>query len=140
MPASYAIDTRLRVVFSRRWGVLTDRELSAHSRALEHDPRFEPTFRQLADLRDVERFEVSAIGVRALAQLNPFARESRRAGVVGSDASFGILRMYQSSLMGSSDDILVCRSLDEALEWIGLEPSTPWPSEPDWIIGDAGPE
>lgn len=106
MPASYTIDTLLGVVFSRRWGVLTDRELSAHSRALGQDPRFEPMFRQLADLRDVERFDVSAIGVRALAELNPFARDIRRAGVVRSDVSFGILRMYQSSLLGSYDDIL----------------------------------
>jgi len=129
MPASYSIDARLGVVFSRRWGVVTNEELIANARVLARDPRFRPTFRQLADLRHVESLAVTAAGIRELAQLNPFSKEARRAGVVGSDVSFGVLRMYQSSLSAGAEDILVAHTMAEALKWLGLDPSTPWPAE-----------
>lgn len=136
MPVSYTIDARRGVVFSRRWGVLTDGELCANSWALAHDAQFDPTFRLLADLREVLRFDISALGVRAMAELNPFARKARRAGVMGTAESFRILRMYRSSLLGSSDELLVCRSMREALEWLGLDADTPWPGGPADFVAD----
>lgn len=139
MPVSYTIDARVGVVFSRRWGVLTDGELCANSWALAHDAQFEPTFRLLADLRDVVRFDLSPIGVRALAELNPFSRKARRAGVMASDESSAVLRMYRSSLLGSSEEFLVCRSINEALEWLGLDANTPWPVGSPTFIVDRSP-
>ncbi len=135
MPASYCIDARLGVVFSRRWGVVTFEELIAHARALAHDPRFDPTFRQLADLSDVTSLNVSTVEISRLAELSPFAKEARRAGVVVNDVSFGVLRMYQSLLLKGADQIFISRSLNEALIWLGLDPSTPWPSDPaDFVV------
>jgi hypothetical protein len=59
MPGAYTINLALSLVLSRGWGVVTDRELLAHVRALTADPRFAPHFHQLADLRDVTDFEVT---------------------------------------------------------------------------------
>jgi hypothetical protein len=137
MPVSFSIDTQRGVVFSRRWGALSDAELRAHSWALVRDPRFQPTFRQIADLRDVARFDVSVDGIAQVAALNPFASDARRAAVIATDVAFGILRMYQSTATAEPENIFISRSLGEALTWIGLDPSTPWPAEADWIIGKA---
>jgi len=95
MPGAYTINLALSLVLSRGWGVVTDRELLAHVRALTADPRFAPHFHQLADLRDVTDFEVTASTIREMAKLNPFGAGARRALVITSGEVFGMVRMYQ---------------------------------------------
>jgi hypothetical protein len=130
MPGSYTIDPKNSIVFSRAWGALTDAELAAHARALQEDPHFDPGFRQLADFRDVGELRVTAEGVRSLVHLNPFAKDARRAFVVGTDVMYGMVRMYQLTLDVEPGSIHVCRSMDEALEWLGLDRSLKWPAGP----------
>ena len=111
MPGSYLIDVQRRIVFSRGWGVLTDDEIMSHASTLREDPRFEPTFCQVIDFGDVRELKVTTPGVRSVAQRNPFRPDSRRAVVAPSDEAFGL------------------GALGPALEWIGLDPSTEWPTE-----------
>ena len=130
MPGSYTLDTDRRVVFSRGWGSLAEAELTAHSRALRADPRFDSAFAQIVDLRDVKTFEVTPMDVRGQAENTPFAVTSRRAFVVASDVGYGMARMYQSSFPGEANGIHIYRDMGEALSWVGLEPWTPWPEGP----------
>jgi hypothetical protein len=96
MPCAYTIDLARSLVLSRGWGVLTDRELLVHVRALTADPRFARYLRQLADLRDVTDVQVTASTIiREMVRLNPFGAGARRALVVTSDVVFGMARMYQ---------------------------------------------
>jgi hypothetical protein len=95
MPAGYTIDLERSLVLSRGWGVLTDRELLAHVRALTADPRFAQNFCQLGDLRDVTDVQITAATIREMVRLNPFWAGARRALVVTSDVVFGMARMYQ---------------------------------------------
>ena len=120
MPVGYTIDLARSLVLSRGWGVVTDRELLAHARALTADPRFARSFHQLADLRDVTDLQVTASTIREMVRLNPFGAGARRAMVVTCDVAFGMARMYQILRDGSPDKLEIFREMDDALQWLGI--------------------
>ena len=120
MPCGYIIDLARSLVLSRGWGIVTDRELLAHVRALTIDPRFVRNLHQLADLRDVVDVEVTAATIREMASLNPYGDGSRRAVVVTSDVLFGMARMYQILRDEPTDELEIFRTLDDALRWLGI--------------------
>ena len=120
MPSAYTIDQTRSIVLSRGWGVITEHELLAHARALAADPRFEPHFCQLADLRDVTSVQVTSATIRQLVHLSPFGAGARRALVGSTDIVYGMARMFQIMRDESPDDIQVFRDLDAALEWLGI--------------------
>jgi len=120
MPIAYTIDPVRSIVLSRAWGVVTDRDLLAHVRALAADPRFKPHFNQLYDCRGVTDVEVSSSGIKDLAKLNPFGVGARRAVVVNRDITYGMARMYQMTREPSTDELEVFRDWDSALEWLGI--------------------
>lgn len=138
MPGSYTIDQQHRVVFSRGWGTLAEGELTAHSSALRADPRFEPGFHQIVDLRDVETFNITPVGVRTQTEITPFSKQTPRAFVVASDVAYGMARMYTSSVGGESSSIHIYRDMRDALVWVGLDPSTEWPAGPADRTFDGG--
>ena len=130
MPGSYLIDVASGVVYSRKWGVLTDEQIAAYSETLRADPRFDPGFRQIADFRELTDIRVSGAGVREVARHNPFRRDARRAFVVSSEEVFGLTRMFGSYTDSSGDAFRIFRAIEPAFEWIGLDPTTPWPAQP----------
>ena len=79
MTASYEIDRRRRLVISRGSNVVTDEELIDHYVSLRRDPAFDPTYRQLIELREVRRFDTAEVTLEAAARLRVFAPEVRRA-------------------------------------------------------------
>ena len=136
MPGSYLIDVASGVVYSRKWGVLTDEQIAAHAETLRVDPRFDPGFRQIADFRELTDIRVSGGGLRNVARQNPFRRDARRAFVVSSEEVFGLARMFGSYTDSSGDQFRIFRAIEPAFEWIGLDPKTPWPAQaPDATFG-----
>ena len=135
MPGSYLIDVSAGIVYSRKWGVLTDEHIVAHAATLRADPRFDPGFRQIADFRELTELRVSSEGLRDVARQNPFRRDARRAFVVTSDEVFGLARMF-GAYTDSNDQFRVFRAIEPAFEWIDLDPGTPWPTQaPDATFG-----
>jgi hypothetical protein len=120
MPAGFVINEKRSIVLSRGWGVLTDRDVLAHVRALAADPRFKPRFAQLTDFRDVTRIEITNVVIGTVAELSPFGAGSRRAMVVGSEVAYGLARMFQLHRSNSPEDLLVFRDMAPALEWLGI--------------------
>jgi len=120
MPGGYSIEPNRSIVLSRAWGVLEDRELLAHARALAADPRFKPHFRQISDFRDVTDFHLTDQVIREMVYLSPFGAGARRALVVGTDVAFGLARMFQILREQSPDEIAIFRDMDKALEWLGV--------------------
>jgi hypothetical protein len=118
MPASYVIDTERRRVISRAWGVLSEEELIAHYRAIAADLSFDPTFSQIADLREVTGFALSSSAVRREASMRVFDRTARRALVATSDIAFGLSRMYASEAYDVSPSTEVFRDMADAEEWL----------------------
>ena len=137
MPASYLIDQERGVVFSRGWGILTDEEIFAHAKVLRADPRLTPDLRQVADFRDVTKLDVTSEGVRRAAKNNPFGPDARRSFVAPLDETLGMLRMFGIYMDADTSQFRIFRTLEPAMEWIGLDPATPWPvQKPDATLGE----
>jgi hypothetical protein len=120
MPGMYTVDPERRLVLSRGWGVVTGEELLGHARTLAADPRFESSFRQLADLRDVTGLDFGLPTVREIARINPFGTGARRAIIIGNDLAYGVIQMYQMLRDRTTQEVFVFRELEPALEWLGL--------------------
>ena len=82
----------------------------------------------VADATGVERVDVTASAVRILAHrrtLEVQGNEQQRIAVVApTDGAFGVARMYQSyrETLGNAPQYLVCRTMSEARQWLGLRP------------------
>lgn len=122
MPLTYRIDTARRLVLTHASGVLTDADLLAHKDRLVQDAAFDPGMAQLSDIRDIERLEVTAAGVRAMVD-HDNSNAARRSGhrmalVVPKDDAFGMARMYQLMNRKEEDNIGVFRTMEDAAAWL----------------------
>src|ERR1700687_1900889 len=130
MPCSYTILPESRFVYTRGWGVVTDAMILAQARALKSDPRFQPPFAQLYDLREATIAFTSA-GVREVSFVSPFGVGARRAFVSGSsDSLFGMVRMYEVLREPARDEVMVFRGVHEALRWLGTRAPSGWQDIP----------
>jgi len=121
--AEHYIDEKLGIVFSRAWGVLTDEDLLQHQRRLRVDTSFHPALNQLFDFYDVTAVEVSGLGIRTLADRNPFGAGARRAFVVRREslALYGLLRMFQALTSEHPDELRVqFEDVSQAQCWLGI--------------------
>ena len=120
MAFAYLVDTSRSLVLSKAFGTLTDDDLLGHVRALRADARFHSRMFQIADFRDVVKLAISSVGVRQLGALNPWGAGSRRAVVVTTDFAYGMARMYEMIREPSDDELEIFRTLEKAVEWLGL--------------------
>jgi hypothetical protein len=52
------------------------------------------------------------------------------------DETLGMLRMFGMYLNADTSQFGIFRELGPAMEWVGLDPATPWPvQEPDATFG-----
>lgn len=121
MPIVHTIDAARRLVRSRLWDVVTESDAWSSAAALLNDPSFDPTFVQLADMREVTRIEISGNTVRELALMHIFDSRSRRALVVSSGLQRGIGHMTTSYAEGGDQQIVLFESVAEAERWLGIE-------------------
>lgn len=129
MPYSYLIDLEREVVFSKIWGTLTDEHVAAHATGLKEDPRFDSEFNQIIDMRELSDLQVTGPGIRRVAQLVPFRPDARRAFVVGTGQAEALSRILFAYTEAGVDRYKVFRALPPAMEWVRLDPSTPWPEQ-----------
>jgi hypothetical protein len=120
MPTSFDIDVPRRLVICQCWGVLTSDELVSHYRALRSDPAFEPTFSQLADLREVTAFDVDTRVLSAQALVTTFAPTARRALVAPTDVGYALSFVYGRYAQSAEKHLQVFRVMRDAEEWLGL--------------------
>ena len=121
MPASYSIDSSRALILSRAWGILTDEDVREHYRLLLSDAAFDPAFRQLADVRDVTRVEVSPTTVRDAGLLRVFVPGTRRAIVVGTALLSAIARMFAIYCrLSQNGRVEVFSEFEEAERWLGI--------------------
>ncbi|MFI5120946.1 MAG: hypothetical protein ACHQM4_11065 [Thermoanaerobaculia bacterium] len=137
MPCSYTILPESRFVYTRGWGVVTDAMVLAQAHALKSDPRFQPSFAQLYDLRDAT-LAFTSEGLREVALMSPFGAGARRAFVSGSsDAIFGMVRMYEALREPARDQVMGFHDMHEALRWLGNRAPSEWQEIPallpDWL-------
>jgi hypothetical protein len=124
MPAAYHIDQQHHLVRSSAWGILTDCESLDHYQVMVADPAFDPSLRQLCDMRQVTQIAMTTGALRKLAESSVFVRGTKRAFVAPADAHFGLARILQTFCEFEGTEIGVFRSIAEAEEWLGLAPGS----------------
>lgn len=120
MAMSYKIDQERRLVITRGWGVLAAADLADVTSQILLDPRFDPTYRSLGDLRDVTEITVDTFETAHTAATPLFTAGTRRAIVATSDAVYGMARMFASFAARSGQDVQVFRDLQLAEEFLDL--------------------
>src|SRR6266850_7414679 len=136
MPYSYWIDVEREIVFSRIWGTLTDEQVAAHAVGLKADPRFDAELNQVLDLRELTDLRVTNAGIRKVAHLVPFRPDVRRAFVVGTGQAEALSSILFTYTDAGVDQYTLFRTLEPAMEWVGLDSATPWPAQaPDRTFG-----
>ncbi|MCC6987597.1 MAG: hypothetical protein IT181_01280 [Acidobacteria bacterium] len=107
-------------MWSRAWGVLAENESAEHYRLMAADPAFQSSFKQMCDLRSVDRIEMSTAAIRALAKTAVFEAGVRRAFLAPADAHYGLSRMLQAFSQLEGTEIGVFRTAAEAAEWLNV--------------------
>lgn len=94
---------------------------NGYSQMSQH-PEFRPGLRAICDLRSAE-LELSGADIRMVAVLvqaiAPKWGESKWLAVVGSDVTFGLLRMFISLTDYCSISTMVVRNAADAGDWLG---------------------
>ena len=120
MPAAHEIDVSRRLVLTKEWGELSDDDLRGLYDRIRADSAFDPSFRQLCDLRAVTRITTSIEMLRFLAQSRIFLPGAKRAFVVGREVDFGLARLFQAYSEVEGGTVEVFRKMTEAEAWLGL--------------------
>jgi hypothetical protein len=124
MAVDFLIDVNARVVFTVAIDVFTVADAIDHMDRLQADPRYEPTFSQIGDFRDVTGVEVSGFDVRRLAQRTIFHRDARRVLVIRKALAYGLARMFTTlrELRGDTS-LKIVRDMADAADWVGIDPA-----------------
>jgi len=120
---AFELDPNRNLRRARFAGCVDDQELLAEYRRLVRDPSYDATADELLDLRRVERFEVSADGLRRLSDLHSMVdrRGSRPRFAIVADAplTYGMWRMYELLRGdGAAEEIRVFRDHGAAEDWL----------------------
>ena len=117
----------LGLVITYFTGRVSDEEFVDLYRRMLNDEEYVPGTDELADLRDVESLNLSALALRRVEELT----EERYAGTDASfrtaivaprDQAYGIGRMYEVFAEEGPENVRVCRDMEDALEWLQIEP------------------
>lgn len=121
MPISYRLDGDLNAIFTSVSGVVTDRDMVAHAGRVTTDPDIPAGARALVDFGGVEKVDVTAEGIRRVAEIfrmNSYAPKT--AFVANSDVAYGMSRMFEFHRDDSPAEIRTFRDYGEAKQWLGL--------------------
>jgi hypothetical protein len=121
------IDETQGIVYTRATGVVGDADILAHERALLNDPRIQPGFRQLLDLRWVREDQITEQVVEPLLALHRRYRQkltwSHYAVVALSSAWFRLGAHY--SRRSEHVSMIVFNEPNTACIWLGIAPDLP---------------
>ena len=130
MPTEHVYDERTRMMNTRIWGTVTDADILALAESIASNPRVEPGMREMIDLREVERAEVTRQVLQSVAAIDLALAEkfrgNRTAIVAVRDAHYGLARMYALLMeaAGAPTQVRVFRDIDMAKSWL-QEPAAP---------------
>lgn len=117
LSVTYTIEPQDRLVASQFCGVLSARGLEMYAASLRADPRFDPTFAELVDLRKVDEIHLLPEDALRLAdQVDPFVRDSKRAFVAQTQMQVHSAKMHQ--LLQNKRTIQIFSTIEEARRWV----------------------
>lgn len=127
MPITYSLNREHDLVVTRFTGRPGDDEFLELYDRLLHDPDYRLGTNELADVREADRLDVTAEGLRKIDEMHRRRYAGSDAGfrtaiLTARDQPFGVARMYQAFSEEGPEHVLVSRSPEEALAWLGLAP------------------
>lgn len=120
MPESYEIDQARGLVISKGWKTVSDRELRSHYDRLGHDRKFDPSYRQIIDLRAIERFTITNAVMLGAALSHVFNSGVQRAILVSNDEQLSLARVFAAYSEADGQNVQIFREADGAREWLGV--------------------
>jgi hypothetical protein len=127
MPVTYRIDKANGIIYTRCIGPVTIEEVVDHFRILQQDPNCPDSIDVLLDLSEqtsIPKKENLQDVASAIALVRSRVQFGAIAVVAGSDALFGMLRMFEVFAKQYFRESYVFRSRSEAEEWLASRPHT----------------
>ena len=123
--AMLRIDSQRRIVYSSFAGEVNDDHLLEQGWAIKQHPDFNPDFDEIADFTNVAEIKVTVGCINSIAKSESLFRPSARHLIVApQELAFAISRMYQSMAARTRPNVIVVRTLAEALEFLGISDSS----------------
>ena len=120
MPETYEIDGARGLVISKGWKTVSDRELRSHYDRLGRDRNFDPSYRQLIDLRSIEQFTITNAVMLGTALSHVFNSGVPRAILVANDEQYSLARMFAAYSEADGQNVQIFREANDAKEWLGV--------------------
>jgi hypothetical protein len=123
MAFTISIHPQHRLIYAKQVGLASREEIIRQRLELSRDPAFDPSFDAIIDLREGDLSALQSSDITSLASTTTLASQSRRVFVADTADKFGLMRMYETrrELSGGDERIRIVATLDQALEWLGLE-------------------
>lgn len=113
----FVIDSARRVVIATFGERLTVANIQGYVENLRAHPGFDPSFSEIADLRDVKELPLEGSDFLKLAdQVDPFSFESKRAFVAQTSVQTHAARMHK--ILRSQRNFEIFQTLEDAEAWI----------------------
>ena len=119
MPWTCDFDRRLALVRAVFTGPCSMDDVADYLVALSEDDRFEPSMREIVDLRRAT-FRADRMDLMRTARIDPFGARSRRALLVPDDLHFGMVRQFDSARAAAPGGPRPVRSVKEAADHLEL--------------------
>ena len=118
MGMSYNIDRERRLVRSRLWGSVSAADFIDLFGRILIDPRFEPDFRGLSDLRDVTLLTGDSVTFGCVASSQLYLPGTRRATVATKADVVEMLQLFATYSQRFGQVVRVFGGMEEAERWV----------------------
>ena len=127
MSVEYTYDEEKNILYTRFFGVITNKDFLDQGESIGADARIKPGVRELVYLVDIEDIQASPSGFERNIQIDSKNRDKlqgmRTAVIAETDLLYGFARMYQSltEVRDAPSTVEVFRTEKEARKWLGLD-------------------
>jgi hypothetical protein len=118
MGMSYSIDRPRRLVRTRLWGAVSTADIVDLFSRIVLDPRFEPEFRSIADLRETTVLTGDSMGFGSIASNQVYLAGVRRAMVATQDDVVAMLQLFATYSERFGQVVRVFTDIGEAERWV----------------------
>jgi hypothetical protein len=114
----FQVDVERQLVTVKFGNKVTAEEIGEYVQRLRTNPSFEPSFSEIADLREAVDIDLQADEFLKLAdEVDPFCRDAKRAFVAKTSVQNHAARMHK--ILRSQRNFKIFRTLEEAEHWVG---------------------
>jgi hypothetical protein len=115
----FQVDVERRLVTVKFGNRVTAEEIGEYVQKLRTHPSFEPSFSEIADLREAVDIDLLADELLKLAdEVDPFSPQAKRAFVARTPTQNHAARIHK--ILRSQRNFKIFRTLEEAERWVSL--------------------